>query len=313
MNERQTLSVLANQVRMSMSRATVREFDDEHLMQQIKHADVLHSETPSDFERWQMAGMTSTPLKQDEDESKQQSKSKQNGESKDGDWNHDQPKGPAAEAIMLYLGGSRSHPIALVDDRRVRPYKVPEGASAFYSVSGTGQMLYHNDDGSSLVVTDNPKYGKDQEEKERYASIRHVKKKPQERKIGQGNGASGSGASAGGTSVNALAAEDGSSNGASGGKEPYKHEGEEVLTEIRATKNKIEIRDGETVVGVYDKEEKSWTFSNYKKLNLNPSDEFTVTTKKIVMTATDDKFDINGKPVNVNGGGPTIPPFTVPG
>ncbi|HEY7419780.1 MAG TPA: hypothetical protein VH593_31670, partial [Ktedonobacteraceae bacterium] len=284
----------------------------------IKHADVYHSETPSDFERWQMAGMTSTPLKQDEDEKQQKSKQKSGKESKDGDWNHDQPKGPAAEAIMLYLGGSRSHPIALVDDRRVRPYKVPEGASAFYAVSGTGQMLYHNDDGSHLVVTDNPKYGKNQKEKERYASIRHVKKKPQERKIGQGQsgsgsgsgGASGSGAVASFADVDTLAASGGSSGG--GGKEPYKHEGEEVLTEIRATKNKVEIRDGDTVVGVYNKEEKSWTFQNYKKLNLSPSEDFTISTKTINMTASE-VFNINGKPVNVNGGGPTIPPFTVPG
>lgn len=312
MNERQTLSVLANQVRMSMSRATVREFDDEHLMQQIKHADVLHSETPSDFERWQMAGMTSTPLKQDEEEKQNSSKQDKGGESKDGDWNHDQPKGPAAEAIMLYLGGSRSHPIALVDDRRVRPYKVPEGASAFYSVSGSGQMLYHNDDGSHLVVTDNPKYGKDQKEKERYASIRHVKKKPQERKIGQDGGAggpSGTGGASSRAAVGTLAAE---SEG-DGSKQPYKHEGEEVLTEIRATKNKIEVRDGDTVVGVYDKEAKSWTFKNFKTLNIEAEDALVFKSKTVTVEATDGALELKGKPVNVNGGGPTIPPFTVPG
>src|SRR5580765_5494449 len=129
-NERQTLQVVANQVRMSSSRATIREFDDDHDMQQVKHADVYHSETPSDFERWQMVGLTSTPLKQDEDEKQKENKKTDDDE---GDWNHDQPKGPAAEAVMLYLGGSRSHPVAMVDDRRVRPYKVPEGATALYA------------------------------------------------------------------------------------------------------------------------------------------------------------------------------------
>src|SRR6516165_10862187 len=103
-NERQTLSHLANQVRMSMSRATVREFDDEHLLQEVKYADVYHSETPSNFERWQMVGLTATPLKQDQDQQQQTSKEKQTNSTQtdDGDWNHNQPKGKASEAVMLY-------------------------------------------------------------------------------------------------------------------------------------------------------------------------------------------------------------------
>ena len=57
---------------------------------------------------------------------------------------------------MVYVGGSRSHPVGLVDDRRVRPYAMKEGESAMYAASGTGQMLFHNDKGSYLVVTDEP-------------------------------------------------------------------------------------------------------------------------------------------------------------
>jgi len=255
MNERQTLSMIANQLRMSTSRATVRSFDDEHLMQQIKQADVYHSETPSDFERWQMVGLTATPLDQDEEDKQQQNK--KGNDADDGDWNHDQPKGPAAEAVMLYPGAQRNHPIAIVDDRRVRPYKVPKGASAMYAASGTGQMLYHNDEGSSLIATNNPKYGKDQQQKERYASLRHVNKKPQERKLDK-QGDQGGGSS---PSISVLAAE---SSGSS--SQPYKHEGEEVNSEVRCTSNRIEFRIGDTVVGHYDKGTSTWTLIGKVKL-----------------------------------------------
>jgi phage gp45-like len=284
-NERQTLSHVANQVRMSMSRATVREFDDEHLMQQCKQADVYHSETPSDFERWQMVGVTSTPLKQDQDQQQQQSKQSSDtsaGSADQGDWNHDQPKGNAAEAVMMYLGGSRSHPIAMVDDRRVRPYKVPEGATALYAASGSGQMFYHNDDGSFIVVTNNPKYDNSgggggagaggggagagasiakrdlsisaratgasggQQQKERYASIRHVNKKPQDRKVGSSDQSGGSSSG---------------SSSSSSSSQPYQHEGEQVNTEIRCTSSRIEFRVGGSVVGYYDKQGTKWSFT----------------------------------------------------
>jgi hypothetical protein len=229
MNERQTLSHLANQIRMMTSRATIREIDDGHLMQQVKHADVYHSETPSDFERWQMVGISAHPLKQDEDDTKQKN-SKQSsggaaGSADQGDWNHDQPKGKSAEAIMVYPGGNRSHPIAIVDDRRVRPYNMPEGSSAFYDASGTGQMTYFNGDGAYLVSVNNARYGKDQEEKERFASLRHVTKKAQEREIKEEQK-----------------------------QEEYKHEGESVNAEVRCTGTRIEFRIGADVVAYIDKD-----------------------------------------------------------
>jgi phage gp45-like len=277
---RTTTTYAARQAQMNLSRATVREFDDKHLLQEVKAADVYHSETPTEFERFQMVGITAVPLKQ---EQSQQTQSSQSSGSDDG-FNHNQPKGKAAEAIMLYPGG-RSHPIALVDDRRVRPYAMKEGESAMYAASGTGQMLFHNDQGSYLVVVNNPaEQSQTRTDTERFASMRHVDKQKQSREIQQG-----------------------------GTIDDPHHEGETVNTEVRTTKTKIEIRDGDTVVAVYNKQDKSWTFSNFSKLNLQPSDEFNVTTKKIVMTATSDKFDINGKPINFNGGGPTTPPFTVPG
>jgi len=253
-NERLTTSHLANQIRMATSRATVREFDDDHDMQEIKYADVYHSETPSNFERWQMVGLTATPLKQDQDQKQQQSKQdKVEKGAPDGDWNHDQPTGKAAEAVMLYLGGARSHPVAMVDDRRVRPYKIPEGATALYAASGTGQLFYHNDDGSYVVVVNNPKYANTQQqnqEKERYASIRHATKKTQDRKSKQSNG----GSNGSSPSVQPL---DGSQSSQS---QDYKHEGESVNMEVRVTSGRIEFRDGDDVVGYYDKQNKRWSF-----------------------------------------------------
>jgi phage gp45-like len=284
-SERQTLQMLSNQIRLGMSRATVREFDDDHDMQEIKYADVYHSETPSNFERWQMVGLTATPLKQDEGDGQQQADKKSGDQ--EGDWNHDQPKEPAAEAVMMYPGGSRSHPIAMVDDRRVRPYKVPEGATALYAASGTGQMLYHNDDGSHLVVTNNPKYGKNQQQKDRYASVRHVQKQPQQRKFQQ-QGSSGSNGGGGGASASTH---DSSSSSGGGGSGDYKHEGEKVLTEHRCTKNSVETRDGDSPVGVYTTDDKKWNWSaDTHHLNPPPSSATTRDASGMLVQIMGNKF-----------------------
>ncbi len=231
-DSRKTLPGVSRQAVMGSSRASIREIDDKHLMQQVKHADVYHSETPSDFERWQMVGLTSVPLKQaDDQQSGQQSQSASSGQQ--GDWNHNQPKGKSAEAVMLYLGGSRSHPIAMVDDRRVRPYAMKEGETALYAASGTGQMLFHNDAGSYLVAVNNAaEQAKDSKDVERFASLRHVNKKKQTRELKQGQ-----------TVPDA------------------KHEGETVNLEVRATKTRIEMRAGDNVVGYYDKSADKWVFT----------------------------------------------------
>jgi len=280
MSVRATLSQVARHVQMTLSRASVREFDDKHLMQQIKKADVYHSETPSDFERWQMVGLTSVPLKQEESKSA----NKQNSSDQQGDWNHNQPTGKSAEALMLYLG-SRSHPVALVDDRRVRPYAMKEGETACYAASGTGQMLLHNNYGSYVIACNNPpEQSTDNKDIERFASLRHVTKSKQSREIKEGQEV-----------------------------QDHKHEGETVNTEVRTTSKQIQILDSDQVVAVYDKDAKSWTFQNFKKLVINASDEMTFTSKKITITATSDVLNLNGKPINFNGGGPSTPPFTVPG
>src|SRR4029077_833436 len=93
------------------------------------------------------------PIKQQEDPD--QKKPQQKSQNDPGDWNHDQPTGPAAEAVMLYMNGQRSHPIAMVDDRRVRPYGMSEGEGAHYAPDGSEQMVLFKENGTYIVSLDN--------------------------------------------------------------------------------------------------------------------------------------------------------------
>jgi phage gp45-like len=221
----------------NLARASVREVDDKHLMQQVKKADVHHGETPTDFERWQMVGMTFVPLKQEK--TKQQTSKKSNSEQ--GDWDHDQPQGKSAEALMLYLG-SHSHPVGIVDDRRVRPYGMKEGEGCAYDPSGNGQMCLFNAKGTYLVSVNNPpEQSEDSKDVERFASLRHVNKKKQSREIKENEEV-----------------------------KEHPHEGETVNMEVRATKNRIEFRAGDQVVGYY--EGGKWCFIGEIKLGSEDAD-----------------------------------------
>ena len=88
MSERVTLERAHRTATMSLSRGTVRSVEDNHLMQEVKEVDVFHSETASNrgapLERWQMVGMTSVPLKQEESQSQQ----KQQSSGTDDGFNH---------------------------------------------------------------------------------------------------------------------------------------------------------------------------------------------------------------------------------
>jgi len=242
MVDRTSLTRTNTTARTGLSRATVRSVSDKHLMQQVEKADVFHSETPSDFERFQMVGITAVPLPQEEDEQQSQNQNHQGASGKDDGMNHNQPKGKSAEALMLYLNGQRSHPVALIDDRRVRPYAMKPGESAMYAASGTGQMLFHNNAGSYLVAVNNPpEQSKENEETERFASLRHVEKQKQKREIKEGEEV-----------------------------EEHKHEGESVNMEVRATKTRIEFRAGDDVVGYY--EDGKWVFIGEIKLGSEDAD-----------------------------------------
>lgn len=306
---RTTLSHVARQAQMSSGRATVREFDDDHLMQECKKADVLHGETPTEFERWQMCGLTSFPIKQQEEEGGKKQQSKSEGSA---DWDHDQPQGPAAEALMVYVGGQRGHPVALVDDRRVRPYEMKEGETALYASDGSEQMVLFKETGTYIMSLDNVSVKDKKKKKTRFVSMRHVEKKMQTHKIdkkkgGAGGSGGGGGASAGGQSARSLSADTRSSPGAgldtdgaielpgdppsdggggggggnggggadgAGGqeKEKYKHEGEKVNTEIRCTADRIEFRAGDKVFGYFEKSTETWYLTGkIAKMEFNDS------------------------------------------
>jgi phage gp45-like len=249
---RSTLADAARKARMGTSRATIREFDDDHLMQQVKSADVHHSETPTDFERWQPVGMTAFPIKQQPDPNQQKPQQSSSGET--GDWNHDQPTGPAAEAVMLYIGGQRSHPVAMVDDRRVRPYGMSEGEGAHYAPDGSEQMVYFKNNGTYIVSLDGTSVQDSKTKQTRFVSLRHVAKKMQTHKIDKQQQGGSSGGSSG-------AQQRDTSGGSSGGQQQqkYKHEGDSVNTEVRNSANKIEFyAPGDKLVGVYDKSAQRW-------------------------------------------------------
>jgi phage gp45-like len=256
MTIRTTLTDTTRKARMSTARATIREFDDDHLMQQVKSADVTHSETPTDFERWQAVGTTAFPIKQQED-SNQKKPSQQSNSSEEGDWNHDQPTGPAAEAVMLYLGGSRSHPVAMVDDRRVRPYGMSEGEGAHYAPDGSEQMVLFKNNGTYITSLDGTSVQDSKTKQTRMVSLRHVNKKMQTHKIDKQQ-SSQSGGSSGGSS-GASAQQLDASSGGSQQQQKYKHEGDSVNTEVRSSVNKVEFyAPGDKLVGVYDKSAQRW-------------------------------------------------------
>jgi hypothetical protein len=257
------------------SRATLGKCDDDHLWQQGAKLDVCKGESHTDVERCQSYGFTAVPLDQDKQEGTGAGGSGgAGGSSGSSAGGQQQGQGESAEAIVLYLNGSRSHPVIIgVDDRRHRPYKIPAGGSMQYDQHGNATYV-HPDKGTFMLALDGDQSGQQSgggagggsggaggEQKERMVSMRHVEKKKQPRKKGGEGGAAG-GAGGGGTSG-------GSGMSGSGGQE-YKHEGETVNTEIRCTKKKISFFSGEDEVGYYDKEKKEWMFKG--KIRLGDKD-----------------------------------------
>jgi|SRR5215471_14419975 len=246
------------QAMTGISRASMREMDDMHLMQQCKKGDVMHGETPTDFERFQHLGMTALPLDQDQEEGGGSGGSRAGNGSSGGGGNgqqSQQPQGKSAEAMMLYPNGDRSHPIAVcVDDRRVRPYGIEKGESAHYSADGSGQMVLHKADGVYQITRDGKSYQKNSDNQKRKSSLRHVAKDYQERKIQSSSGGSGSGS------------KDGSSQ-----QKKQDHIGK-VNTAVNCTATRIEFckkgqssRDGTQtqegqVIGYHDQDEQSWWY-----------------------------------------------------
>lgn len=107
------------------ARGTIDKVDDSHLMQ-TADAGFMRSDARTGIERWQDYGITSVPLPRD---SGSGTAKKTGGEGDLGPAN----KGKAAEVLMVFPGGNRSHPIAArVDDRRHRLQQLKPGEVALY-------------------------------------------------------------------------------------------------------------------------------------------------------------------------------------
>jgi len=256
--DRTTLARANGMGRMGSGRATIGEIDDDHLVQEVKSANGMYSETHtnegSPIERVQPVGITAVPLKQFEEEGGGQ-QGGQGGQVDDG-FNNNQPKGESAEAVMLYLNGSRSQRVAMVDDRRVRPFNMKPGDASLYHAAGTEQKVYISDQGAFLLANNNPTAEKGAQSKERFASLRHVSGEKQNRKLKKGE------------------------------KPPdHPHEGKTVNLEVRCTSSRIEFRDGDSVVGFYDKGAKKWSFTG---------DSIDQTAKKI-SNKVEERFETVGK------------------
>ncbi|MET3995995.1 hypothetical protein ABID65_007667 [Bradyrhizobium sp. S3.9.2] len=308
---RNSLTDMAGRIMHHAVRLTMNKANDNPMMQELSF-DGMNSEGRKIVERLQTFGMTTMPMPRDE---------KQGGDQGGGGGvggGGAAKKGPAAEGIALFLGGQRNHPVVIgVDDRRHRPMGLKPGESAQYDHQG--QMTLVRTNGLYMVSLDDEGEGQQpgaamlrdaegretgkSEKKERMVSLRHVTKKKQDREKGGTPEKNLQTWADAGVDITRLTPEERAEKASAPNHEDYKHEGEEVNTEVRSTKNKVEILDGENVVAVYDKQAKSWTFT-CTKMEINCSDTMKIDVKN--------KLDIKGHPIVFNDGGPSTPPFQIP-
>ena len=146
------------------SRATLREMNSKPQWAEAKSIDVFPGETATDVEWAESYGNTAVPAKQDEEEDEQkQGKQEQQQSGGDGGMGqsgtpgeeNEQPKGDAAEAIVLYLNGSRSHPVIIsVGDRRHRLLELEEGDVAQHRLKDDRQQMLYSKDGTYISTRD---------------------------------------------------------------------------------------------------------------------------------------------------------------
>jgi phage gp45-like len=160
---RTTLTDTARRAQTNASRATIRDMNTKPYWSEATHVDVMKSETHTDVEFAENYGSTSRPAKQDEDENKKggkQSSQQSGGNSGAGGGGGgaegeqgDQPEGDAAEAIILYLNGSRSHPVIIsAGDRRHRLVELEEGDVAQHRMQEDRQQFLLSKDGTYLTT-----------------------------------------------------------------------------------------------------------------------------------------------------------------
>jgi phage gp45-like len=247
---RNSLGEMAGRVFHQFVRGTLNKANVDSMLAEL-HIDGMNSDGRERVEQFQNFGFSASPLPRDEQDQQQQQGSAPGGIG-------EAMKGPAAEMILAFIGGQRNHPVCIaLDDRRHRPLGLKPGENAQYD--DQGQMTLLRRGGLFLLSLDTQTTGKDGKTTttERMVSLRHVEKKKQDRgKVGQA-GDSGSSSSGASGSVGAQAA----AGGQTQSHQDFKHEGETVNTEVRCTKNRIEFRAGDKVVGYYDVKEDTWFFT----------------------------------------------------
>jgi phage gp45-like len=270
---RNTLLEMSARAMHQIVRFTLNDANDNPMMQELNF-DGMNSEGRKIVERVQAFGFTSTPLPRDQQQGQQGQSNGGGGNGGGGGLEStEQPKGPAAEGIAVFLGGQRNHPVVIaIDDRRHRPMGLKPGENAQYDDIGqmtllrrTGLYLLSLDDDQqqgSAGQQDSSSSGGSGQSTTRMVSLRHVQKQKQQRP-GQ-SGSSSSSSSGGGASASARDSTGGSSSG--GQQQDFQHEGQTVNHEVRITKGRIEFYSGDTVVGYYDKQSTTWCFIGKVKL-----------------------------------------------
>jgi hypothetical protein len=265
---RNSLSEMSGRVMHQIVRLTLNKGNDNPMMQEMSF-DGMVKEGRKIVERMQSFGMSSIPMPRDEQEG--------GGQGGGGGGDVANLKGAAAEGIAVFLGGQRNHPVVLaVDDRRHRPMGMKPGESFQYDHQGQGTLIRNaatyimslddNGDGKApggkmLRDAEGRATGKS-EEKERFVSIRHVVKKKQDREKGGSPEKNLQTWADAGVDLSRLTPDELAEKASAPNHEDYKHEGDEVNTEMRASAKKIEFRTGDNVTGHYDKDAKEWQLNS---------------------------------------------------
>jgi phage gp45-like len=199
---RTTLGDTARRAQTNASRATLRKLNSGPLWSEAKQVDVMKSETHSDVEYIENYGATSYPADQDDDEQQQKPQQQQQQSQDVGAGNTEpefgeQPQGDSAEAIVLYLNGSRSHPVIIgIGDRRHRLVELEQGDVAQHRLKDDRQQVLLHSKGTYISTRDDKQLRlalvpKEQEQKQQQGGgkqagpVGQQNQQNQEKKYGQ--------------------------------------------------------------------------------------------------------------------------------
>jgi len=202
---RNTLLETAGRAMHGFARVTLNKSAYNHLWQMFSIDAMNGGDRRENVEYVENYGFTGTVLPRDEQ--KAQSKSQEGGV--------ENPKGPAAEGICVYIGGQRNHPVCVaMGDRRHRPRLKP-GETAQYD--DNGQMTLIRRAGTYMLSLDDDKQARE-------VSMRHVTKSKQPKP------------------------EKGKED------DDFKHEGESVNAEVKILKDRIQFIVGGEILGEVTKD-----------------------------------------------------------